>query len=125
MEDFKSQYMSEFRVDENEDLLYYIALIYEYRCEMFDRNMLLSRGYDLKFIGDRVYLPTSELIRFGNSNARVEKEWVNHTLRKLGKRHDDYKKHISKVNRLTYDGLTREYKNIPKEIFKRIEGLMK
>lgn len=123
MEDFKSQYMS-LQINENDDLLYYIALIYEYKCEMFDRNMLITHGYNLKFIGDRVYLPTSELIRLGNSNARIEKEWVNRMLRKLGKSHNDYKRYISEVNRLTYNGLIMEYESIPKEIFDRIEELM-
>lgn len=125
MDNFKLEYLSLPMFDENEELLYYIALNYEYRCEMFDRNIVLSNGYELKMRGDRVFLPSGKLTRISGVYAREERKFVLELLEKLRVPYVRYKSYISKVDRLTYDGLVREYEHIPKEIFDKIEELTK
>lgn len=123
MDNFKRQYMQLPMFDENDELLYYTALIYEYNCENYDNILVLLNGYLPRIERDRVFLPPN-LLRLSGKYARIEKIWVDRVINRLGKSQSDYRTYKSKVDRLSYEGLIRQYENIPQEIFDKIKELV-
>ena len=120
----RREYLCMFNVPDLDSLLYAIRLIFEYRCEEFDANIVESMfGKIILDKGGNVLLPDGHTRHHSFSNARNYQNWVNKMLELLSVDKIYYKNITQKVTRLSYEGLRREYDTLPKEILDKIDEL--
>jgi hypothetical protein len=107
-----------------DEILHAIRVIYEYNCEKFDAELVQSRFGELILGKDGcVFLPDGYTRSESMRNTNAWQKWVDKMLYMVTTNKRYYIEFTKDVARLTYDGLKREYENIPKDMMDIINGL--
>jgi hypothetical protein len=124
IDELRRECLHMFEASDLDNLLYAIRLIYEYNCEEFDADIVSTRfGEVILDKNGNVFLPDSYTRHVSMKNAKKWQEWVDAMLRRLNISRGYYKDVTSRIERLTYEGLKREYNGMPQSVMDEVEDL--